>query len=111
MLKLSKEYVEKHNTNSSCQKTSHYGGERQDHFSDFCKQKQRCAICATPLPFNGGVTGAVLDHCHTSGEFRGFLCGSCNRGLGLFKDNPDVLKSAGEYLQKHRDKSVFWKRL
>ncbi|SDT83772.1 endonuclease domain-containing protein [Gordonia westfalica] len=29
---------------------------------------------------------------------RGFLCGSCNRGLGLLKDDPNVLRSAIEYL-------------
>ena len=39
-----------------------------------------------------------VDHCHTTGQVRGLLCDTCNKGLGLFKDNPKLLKSAIEYL-------------
>ncbi|SDT83742.1 Recombination endonuclease VII [Gordonia westfalica] len=63
-----------------------------------------CDIC-------GERVGALhIDHDHsccpprskqwrTCGQcVRGFLCGSCNRGLGLLKDDPNVLRSAIEYL-------------
>ena len=39
-----------------------------------------------------------LDHNHGTGEFRGFLCDSCNTGLGKFRDDPDLLARAIEYL-------------
>ena len=39
-----------------------------------------------------------LDHNHGTGEFRGFLCDSCNTGLGKFGDDPDLLARAIEYL-------------
>jgi hypothetical protein len=39
-----------------------------------------------------------IDHCHTTGKVRGLLCDNCNKGLGLFKDNPDLLNNAVKYL-------------
>ena len=41
----------------------------------------------------------VLDHCHESGEFRGFICSPCNRGLGLLGDDVDGLLQALLYLK------------
>lgn len=54
-----------------------------------------CAICQTnpsPKPLH-------LDHCHVTGKLRKFLCGSCNRGIGLLKDSSKVLREAAEYLE------------
>jgi len=44
----------------------------------------------------------VIDHCHESGVVRGLLCHNCNRGLGLFQDNIDSLKTARKYLETER---------
>ena len=40
-----------------------------------------------------------LDHNHETGAFRGFLCDSCNTGLGKFKDDPALLNRAISYLK------------
>lgn len=45
----------------------------------------------------------VLDHCHDSETFRGWLCHHCNTGLGAFKDDLNRIKNAVLYLQKHED--------
>ena len=42
----------------------------------------------------------VLDHDHSTGEFRGWLCNDCNSGLGKFGDCPEFLWRAIEYLDK-----------
>lgn len=43
-----------------------------------------------------------LDHCHETGEFRGWVCSNCNIGLGKFYDDVNLLHRAVEYIQKSR---------
>lgn len=42
----------------------------------------------------------VLDHCHETGLFRGWLCDPCNVILGLVKDNPERLEQLAEHLRQ-----------
>lgn len=51
-----------------------------------------CPICLDPAPVH-------VDHDHRTGKVRGVLCFSCNAALGQFKDRPDVLRRAAEYLE------------
>ena len=39
-----------------------------------------------------------LDHDHNTGSMRGWLCHECNRALGNFKDNIEILERALKYL-------------
>lgn len=43
-----------------------------------------------------------VDHDHKTGQVRGILCPQCNSGLGMFKDSPEKLMGAVEYLIKKR---------
>jgi hypothetical protein len=58
-----------------------------------------CAICHKP---NHSKKGQLhVDHSHSTGAIRGLLCFGCNNGLGAFKDNPELLLAAINYLQRY----------
>lgn len=59
-----------------------------------------CAGCGCVTP--PGKRGWQVDHCHKTNRVRGVLCTNCNTGLGLAKDNPDILKRWIKYLRKHQ---------
>jgi Recombination endonuclease VII len=59
-------------------------------------QDDRCAICNAPEPEH-------LDHDHFSGRIRRLLCQRCNQGLGLFRDDPYLLRMAALYIDTHRE--------
>lgn len=58
----------------------------------------KCPICQkTTVP--GLTSKVVLDHDHSNGRIRGWICDSCNTGIGRFKDNISLLEKAIIYLQ------------
>lgn len=65
------------------------------------KQQNLCAICGQEgFMMNKRVKSALnVDHNHKTGEVRGLLCHNCNRGLGLFQDDVERLKTAIAYLE------------
>ena len=67
------------------------------------KQKGLCAICAVTLTKDRSITSAHIDHNHETGTVRGILCAGCNSGLGMFKENPEALLNAVEYLEIHTE--------
>lgn len=63
-------------------------------YQSMCEEQDwRCAICKK-VPKK-----LVADHCHTEGTFRGLICTHCNSGLGFFKDDPETMLAAIEYLR------------
>lgn len=76
-----------------------------DEYTNFIKkQENKCAIC------DRETARLNVDHNHITGKVRELLCGSCNRGLGLFQDSIDVLKNAVKYLEKHEQTSCNTRR-
>lgn len=57
-------------------------------------QEGKCAICFLKKKL-------AIDHCHTTGRVRALLCQACNRALGMFKDDPNILQRAVTYVTVH----------
>ena len=65
------------------------------------KQNGVCDICNEPESGSRNNFLAV-DHSHETNKIRGLLCTTCNRAIGLFKDDIEVLEKAIKYLKKHK---------
>ncbi len=59
-------------------------------------QQGCCAVCETHQSMLKTIL--CVDHNHITGEIRGLLCHTCNRAMGLFKDDSMIIKKAMEYL-------------
>lgn len=64
-----------------------------------------CEIC--------GEAGIVhRDHSHGTGAIRGVLCVSCNHGLARFKDDPELVQAALDWLLRatRSETYIVWMR-
>lgn len=77
---------------------SKYGVTQEMWQAQFDKHGGRCAGCMKPFG-TARVDKPCVDHNHETGVFRGLLCHSCNRGLGLLKDSITTLQTLILYLQ------------
>lgn len=62
----------------------------------YSTQKGCCCICGEHHP------RLCVDHDHATGRVRALLCDPCNHGVGSFRDRPDVIRKAAEYVEQHK---------
>lgn len=78
---------------------SFYGITNEEYNEAFKAHGGKCAMC-------GRYEELVIDHCHSTGKFRGLICRLCNGLLGRFKDSTDQLQNAIDYLTKSKNEPV-----
>lgn len=69
-----------------------FGITPDEYYVLWCAQDSKCLICQVK------THRLLVDHNHSTGEIRGLLCSCCNSGLGFFKDDPEIITRAAEYL-------------
>ena len=67
-----------------------------------------CAICAKPETAVrlGKLLPLSVDHDHVTGKVRGLLCTSCNIGIGALQDDPTIMRTATNYVERWRAEHV-----
>lgn len=78
-----------------------YIWDQSIYFHNLLMQGMGCMICGSDDPGHKKYD-FVVDHDHETGEPRGLLCHQCNVGLGMFRDNPEYLSNAIDYLNNAR---------
>lgn len=69
------------------------------------KATDRCGCCSRPYDFPRSLY-MVLDHDHTTGKPRDYICQSCNHVVGRFERGatllkPEAMKLAAAYVRLH----------
>jgi monoamine oxidase len=99
-----REYHKKNYVKLAASRYAHQYGLTVDewHSLDARKRMESCMICGEkPYGKRARYKALGIDHCHKIRKFRGLLCSECNRGLGCFMDNPDLLIAAANYLKNY----------
>ena len=82
-----------------------YGITLDNYHEMLVAQEFACAICKEPEKYSTSKETKptlAVDHCHKSSKVRGLLCSQCNQALGKFKDDPELLESALDYLKRNK---------
>lgn len=95
--KLTKQYLRVINPEDNAKRNTAYL-DRQ--------RAKQIAIAGRPKPETCEICDEmnlriVFDHCHTHGQFRGWICDRCNKVLGLIKDSSGLLSKLADYLNQH----------
>lgn len=67
-----------------------------EEYDDLKSRSNFCPIC-------GSAEELHLDHNEQTGKVREFICGKCNRGLGMFNHNPELLMAAARYMEVYNE--------
>lgn len=75
------------------------------------KQEGKCAICneieTSKLSNKLNIPRSLaIDHCHKTNRIRGLLCSKCNKGIGLLKEDINIMNNAIKYLEKYNFEEV-----
>jgi len=87
---------EQHSTNRAAMRhrAKKVYGLTLEEYDALKNQSPCCPICSTKTELH-------LDHDEETGKIREFICGKCNRGIGMFNHDPNLLMLAAKYMEKY----------
>ncbi len=74
-----------------------YGISAEKYEQMISSQNGCCALCSEK------AESLVIDHNHKTGKVRALLCHKCNLGLGQFRESPETLIKAIQYLDHFKE--------
>lgn len=82
-----------------------YGLTHETYNAMHVAQSGLCAICGKPETGQreGHVKLLCVDHSRDTGRVRELLCCRCNQALGMFREDPTIIRRAAAYLERHCD--------
>lgn len=89
-------YKGRHSSRRDYNFRNKYGITLERYEELLAQQNNACAICKETCSTGRRL---AVDHDHGTGVVRGLLCNECNQGLGKFKDSPELLQEAQNYLR------------
>ncbi len=98
-------YVEQAVKRRLTQMKYRYGVSEETIMAILSEQDNKCAICKDDL---GEKFDVDHDHKCCKGKrscgkcVRGILCPGCNKGIGLLREDENVMRNAIKYIDKHR---------
>lgn len=78
-----------------------YGLTEEDYDVLHTNQRGKCALCGAEELGDSKKKHLAVDHDHKTGKVRALLCHKCNRGLGHFNDDLELLNKAVAYIAKY----------
>mgnify|MGYP000872898381 FL=1 len=79
-----------------------YGISIEQYEHMLAQQDGCCYICRKPPSGKANGSKLAVDHDHETDQIRGLLCDHCNKGLGQFRDDPELLRLAAAYVESFR---------
>jgi hypothetical protein len=80
-----------------------YGITLEEFESLLKEQNNKCFLCNFEFPEDSKFSDKpCVDHCHKTGQVRRVLCHACNRGMGLLKDDPALLRKMADYIESYQ---------
>jgi len=96
-----KKYPGRRNKMSDEEKIAkHYKISVEEYRSLVNHHNGKCRLCGRGNSQSGKSIRLCVDHNHKTGKVRGLLCNQCNHAIGLFQDNPKLLRKAADYLEE-----------
>lgn len=81
-----------------CRSCIKYSTSVIEKLKDTAPEKPEVCECCGKVP----KKKFVLDHCHKTEEFRGWLCDHCNLAIGMLGDDVEGVEKALKYVSKER---------